>query len=160
MKTPRPTLVHETALHAGWGESSARWMALRVNEPSAAAQIVTAAVSVPESVRAVILRDKRHTSDAALVAAFEEAAQIAMILDRCARSAPPAVRELGNYVVNHGTGERLMTAAEARTKLTNALAAEDQHIDTSRRVGASERGAICSIAQAAEAHWAAQKAPR
>jgi hypothetical protein len=158
MTKERPTLVKETALQAGWSEPGARWMALRVTEPTAAAQIVTAAAAVPEAVRAVILRDMRHTSDAALVAAFREADEINKVLNLCAQGAPMALRQIGNYVHRDADGEHLMSAAEAREKLTNALAEMDVHIDTTRPVSAVERGVAGSIAQASDAYWSAQKA--
>jgi hypothetical protein len=157
MARENATAIKDTALQAGWSERGARWMAVRVQEPTAAAQVVAAAVKVPDAVRAMILKDKRHTSDAALIAAFKEAAEIAEMLNHCAHTAPLALRNIGNYVHRSSEGEHLMTAAEARKKLATALAEMDVHIDTTRPLAASERGAIGSIAQVAEAHWAAKK---
>jgi hypothetical protein len=149
--------VHDVFTAAGWSDHSARWAAMRVSTPDAARQIVKAASRVPESIRAVLLKDRRHNADAAIVAAFHEAADVQLLLERFANSAPLRLRNLEAYVHRDGSGERLMSAAEAREKLTNALAELDVHIDTARPLSSAARGAMSNFDEVAAACWALRK---
>lgn len=149
--------THETFLTAGWPADIAARAALRARTPDAAQKIVASAAKLPNTIRAIVLRDKRHASAHALVSAFAEAADVAAVIQVCGRSAPLELRSIEGYVSADLDGEHLMSSAEAREKLMAALAEMDQHIDTARPIAAGGQGIVGSMNALADACWAARK---
>ncbi len=139
----KPTIVdqvRDTFVAANWAKEPAIWGALRVTTLDAAQKIVAAAAKLPDAIRELVLKDKRHTSDAALVAAFREASSIESVTRLCGGDLSDAFRTLRAFVRRDGGHERLMTAEEARALLINTRADADQHIDTTVPLSLADTG--------------------
>jgi hypothetical protein len=116
------------AARVWWPEADARCALFVFN--SAAAVRVATTLKVPENLRAVLLRDTSLRSDDVALQAFRQAAELVALCEmQSLRSLAPEARDPMAFVVNG----RLMPLAEARARLTNALAAGDEHIDTAQR---------------------------
>jgi hypothetical protein len=85
-------------------------------------------------VRGIVLRDPRHSSHAARLAAMRDAAEAVAVLEICCKAPYLAeLRSIARYVYRDEAGrERLMPLPKLREKLCNDLAEMDQHVDTTR----------------------------
>lgn len=119
--------VRDRFVAAGWSDQQAILGALKFNDQQATTVL---ALRVPEKMRAALLR---HPGlDGAAVRAFQDAAEISAFcnLPDCA-NLPENLRDPLNYFRDG----RLMTAAEAKARMVNAMADRDEHIDTARPNG-------------------------
>jgi len=127
--------IHEVALQAGLGTQTAGRFALRISNLARAKAI--AARGLPAEVVMAILRDPRAKSEAALVQAFNDAAQFRDIVRACGDDKRTDLGLRNSlYFEDHPDGERVMPLQAARERLINALTDMDQHIDTARPSGA------------------------
>jgi hypothetical protein len=126
--------VQIMARAAGWSKNDEDMLVLTSNTVAEAEAIIAAAKPVPEHVRRIVLRDPRHSSHAARLAAMRDAAEAIAVLEiRCKAPYLSKLRAIAGYVYRDEAGrERLMSLPELREKLCNDLAEMDQHVDTTR----------------------------
>jgi hypothetical protein len=135
MGKPIATEIHDKLVFAGFKARAVQWGVVRLQSVAAADQIVDMARALPEPIVLAVLRDNRHTSDAAVIAAFREAQELQKL---CAmpqmRVLPESVRNMGLFIEQGPNGEERVTPlSDARKRLVDELAKMDVHIDTAPR---------------------------
>jgi hypothetical protein len=138
MARPIATEIHDRLTFAGFKSRAVQWGVIRMQSVATADAVIGLAKGLPEPIIYAILRDRRHSSDAAIIAAFRDAQELKKL---CAmpqmRVLPESVRNMDVFF-ERGPGPNgepnLMSLSEARKKLMDELAKMDVHIDTARRV--------------------------
>jgi len=128
--------ISNTFSAAGWSDDTTRWAALRAGDVATAEGMIAMARNVPERVRNTIMRDKALTTAGQVIQALEISGYVQLAVKNCA-ALPEHLRSPRAYITREGTGERPMSVKEAREAFVSAMAAADQHIDTSRPADSS-----------------------
>lgn len=116
------------AKRQGWGDEAAKRAA--VHFASAEQFNAVGNLNLPDDIR-VILMGRKIEPDGETVARFQEASTLQAIMAVQSRL-PAGITGLSDFIAGSDGDKRLMPLAEARRRLANAYAEEDQHIDTAR----------------------------
>jgi hypothetical protein len=147
------TQIHEAALAANWSAPTARWLPFHASDLASAQQIIASAKSLPETVRAMLMRNARKQTDAQVLKAFRDAGDMRKFVDMGGPALPETFRTMEAFVRRDFEGsESFINLKEAREKIISALAEMDQHIDTAQRadatpanVGLAQRARRCGL---------------
>lgn len=122
-----PYQVMREALIAQWSERAGRSLVLACETVDQAREIIAAGKHLAGDVCGLVLRDRRHTTHEARVAAMREAAAIMVVICELKDSTPYRLRDIRNWFQRTEAGLQLMCLSEVRGRIAEEVAQFEEH---------------------------------